>query len=56
MSQDKEPIDPTKLRYVLYARKSSEETGNQFRSIGEDSDQQQLKVLGACVIPRRTYG
>lgn len=35
MSQDKEPIDPTKLRYVLYARKSSEETGNQFRSIGD---------------------
>lgn len=35
MSQDKEPIDPTKLRYVLYARKSSEENGNQFRSIGD---------------------
>lgn len=35
MAQDEDAIDPTKLRYVLYARKSSEETGNQFRSIGD---------------------
>lgn len=35
MAQDEDVIDPTKLRYVLYARKSSEETGNQFRSIGD---------------------
>ena len=35
MTQDENVVDPTKLQYVLYVRKSSEETGSQFRSIDD---------------------